>query len=107
MKFTGKKTLVLALAAIIGLSGLSIATPAHADWYDGHRYHHGHPWRGYHWDPRLGYYVYAPGYVYAPPPTVVVAQPAPPPVVVAQPAPVYYAAPQPPPFALGVGVHIR
>jgi hypothetical protein len=115
MKLSGK-TLILALAAVIGAS-VAVPAPARADWYDGHRYHHGHVPYGWHYNRHLRYYIYNPAYVAVPglAPGIVIAQPAPPQYVYAAPAPqvVYaqpqpiYVAPAPPPVAFGLGVHIR
>jgi hypothetical protein len=110
MKIAATKTLLL--AALVVTVGMAVATPAQARWYDGRHWHGGHAWAGYHWNPRLGYYVYgAPVAVMAPPPTAYAYAPPPPPVIVTQPAPVYYQpAPAyyaPAPVGLSLGVHIR
>jgi len=111
MKITRKKILILTLTAFIGLS---VASPARADWYDGRHRHHGHVPRGWVYDARLRYFVYAPAYVVVPPqPGIMLAQPAPTQVVVVGPAPpsqvVYerapiYLGPQPP---IGLNLALR
>jgi len=109
MKLSGQKILALTLAAFVGLS---VTTPAHADWYDGYHWHHGRHPHGWVYDARLHYYVPAPGYVVAAPGTVVVQQPAPAPVVVAAPPQPVYVQPQPAYVepvapAVGLSVHIH
>jgi hypothetical protein len=100
---------------LVILFGSSLALPAHADWYDGHRRHHGHAPAGWAYDRRLHHYVYAPAYVAVPPPaptTIVITQSAPQPTVVyAAPAPVYaapqpvYVSPGPPAYGINLGLH--